>query len=191
VQYRQGHPTERQVLESLNLTKYHHVIVLSSTDLEPEQADAQTLVTLLYLRDIADRNNHKFQVVTEILDVRNQTLAQVARPDDFVIGEQIISRLLAQVAEQKSLSAVFEDLFNPEGSEIYLKPVSDYLAIDQPVNFYTVIEAAKQRGESAIGYRCKADANNIAKSYGVVINPQKDRHITFAPLDNIILLAEN
>jgi len=191
VQYRQGHPTERRVLESLNLTEYHHVIVLCNTDLEPEQADAQTLVTLLYLRDIADRNNHKFQVVTEILDVRNQTLAQVARPDDFVIGEQIISRLLAQVAEQKSLNAVFEDLFNPEGSEIYLKPVSDYVALEQPVNFYTVVEAAKQRGESAIGYRCKADANNIAKSYGVVINPPKDRHITFAPQDNIILLAEN
>ncbi|MBW4575006.1 MAG: hypothetical protein KME08_06945 [Aphanothece sp. CMT-3BRIN-NPC111] len=191
VQYHQGNPTDRQVLENLKLTEYHHVIVLSNTNLEPEQADAQTLVTLLHLRDIADRSNHKFQVVTEILDVRNQTLAQVARPDDFVIGEQIVSRMLAQVAEHKHLNAVFADLFDPEGAEIYLKPVVDYVVIDRPVNFYTIVEAAKQRGESAIGYRCKADANNMARSYGVVINPTKDRLITFAPQDTIIVLAEN
>ncbi|MBW4647565.1 MAG: NAD-binding protein [Kastovskya adunca ATA6-11-RM4] len=191
VQYRQGDPTERQVLENLDLTKYDHVLVLCNSDLEPERADAQTLVTLLYLRNIADRNNCNFQVVTEILDVRNQALAQVTRPDDFVISEQIVSRLLAQVTEQKSLNAVFADLFSPEGSEIYLKPVSDYIALDHPVNFYTVVEAAKQRGESAIGYRCKADANNTARAYGITINPKKDQLISFAPQDRIILLAEN
>jgi hypothetical protein len=191
VQYRQGDPTDGEVLKNLNLTQYDHVVVLCNADLDPEQSDAQTLVTLLHLRDIANRHHHDFQIVTEILDVRNQALAQVARPDDFVISEQIISRMLAQVAEQKSLNAVFTDLFNPEGAEIYLKPADEYVAIDRPVNFYTVVEAAKQRGESAIGYRCKAETNNIARSYGVVINPQKDRLITFAPQDTIILLAEN
>jgi len=191
VHYSQGNPTERQVLESLDLTKYDRVLVLCNSDLEPEQADAQTLITLLYLRDIADRHHCNFQVVTEILDVRNQALAQVARPDDFVISEQIVSRMLAQVSEQKSLNAVFTDLFNPEGSEIYLKPVSEYIALNHPVNFYTVVEAAKQRGESAIGYRCKADANNSGRAYGVTLNPKKDRLITFGPEDTIILLAEN
>lgn len=189
--YRPGDPSDRQVLESLNLTQYDHVVVLCNPDLDPEESDAETLVRLLHLRDIANRHNHDYQIVTEILDVRNQALAQVARPDDFVISEQIISRMLAQVAEQKSLNAVFADLFNPEGSEIYLKPVNEYVAIDQPVNFYTVVEAARQRGESAIGYRCKADANNVARAYGVVINPKKDQPITFSPQDTIILLAES
>ncbi|HEY9860689.1 MAG TPA: hypothetical protein V6D16_14360 [Candidatus Obscuribacterales bacterium] len=191
MQYRSGDPTDRRVLESLNLTQYDHVVVLCNPDLDPEESDAETLVRLLHLRDIANRHNHHFQIVTEILDVRNQALAQVARPDDFVISEQIISRMLAQVAEQKSLNAVFADLFNPEGSEIYLKPVDDYVAIEQPVNFYTVVEAARQRGESAIGYRCKADANNMARAYGVVINPKKDQPITFSSQDTIILLAES
>lgn len=191
VQYRQGDPTDHTVLQTLDLTEYNHVIVLCNPELDPEHADAQTLVTLLHLREIADRSRHNIQIVTEILDVRNQALAQVARPDDFVISEQIVSRLLAQVAEQKSLNAVFADLFGAEGSEIYLKSVNDYVAVDYPVNFYTVVEAAKQRGESAIGYRRKTEANNLAKSYGVVINPPKDQLITFSPQDNIILLAEN
>lgn len=191
VRYQQGDPTDRDVLESLNLTQYDHAVVLCNSSLDAEQADAQTLVTLLHLRDICDRHHHNCQIVTEILDVRNQALAQVARPDDFVISEQIISLMLAQVAEQKSINAVLTDLFSPEGSEIYLKSVGNYVTIDHPVNFYTVVEAARQRGESAIGYRRKADANNIARSYGVVINPPKDQLIEFKPQDSIILLAES
>jgi voltage-gated potassium channel Kch len=190
VRYRQGNPTDHTVLQDLNLADYDHAVVLCNPDLEPEHADAQTLVTLLHLRDIADRSDHNIQIVTEILDVRNQALAQVARPDDFVISEQIVSRMLAQVAEQKSLNAVFADLFGSEGSEIYLKPVNDYVAVDYPINFYTVVEAAKRRDESAIGYRRKTDATNMAKAYGVVINPKKDQLIIFSPQDNIIVLAE-
>ncbi|MEP0889112.1 MULTISPECIES: NAD-binding protein [unclassified Leptolyngbya] len=191
VRYQQGDPTDRDVLDSLNLTQYNHALVLCNSTLDAEQADAQTLVTLLHLRDICDRHHHDFQIVTEILDVRNQALAQVARPDDFVISEQIISLMLAQVAEQKNVNAVLTDLFSSEGSEIYLKPVDNYVTVDRPVNFYTVVEAARQRGESAIGYRHKADANNVARSYGVVINPSKDKLIEFQPQDTIILLAES
>lgn len=191
VRYQQGDPTDRDVLNHLDLTHYDHAVVLCHSDREPQQADAQTLVTLLHLRDICDRHQHPCQIVTEILDVRNQALAQVARPDDFVISEQLISLMLAQVAEQKSLNAVLTYLFSPEGSEIYLKPAHDYITLDRPVNFYTVVEAARQRGESAIGYRCKADANNVARSYGTVLNPAKDDLIQFQPQDMIILLAES
>lgn len=191
VKYLQGSTTDRQVLENLNILQYQHVLVLCNSSLDPEQADAQTLVTLLYLRDIADRQQHSCQIVTEILDVNNQALAQVARPDDFVIGEQLISRMVAQVAEQKSLNLVFNELFSPDGSEIYLKSIVDYVAIDRPVNFYTVVEAAKQRGASAIGYRRKADASNAGRAYGIVLNPKKDQLIKFSPEDTVILLAEN
>lgn len=190
VRYQSGNPMDRVVLEHLNLTEYDHVVVLCNPNLDAEQADAQTLVTLLHLRDISDRSQQDFQIVTEILDVRNQALAQVARPDDFVISEQIVSLMLAQVSEQKHLNAVLTDLFNAEGSEIYLKPIENYVAIDYPVNFYTVVEAGRQRGESVIGYRHQADANNLAKSYGVVINPPKAQLIEFKPEDVIIVLAE-
>lgn len=191
IRYQQGNPTDRDVLETLNLTGFNHAVVLCNSALDADQADAHTLVTLLHLRDICDRHRHDCQIVTEFLDVRNQTLAQVARPDDFVISEQLISLMLAQVAEQKDINAVLSDLFSPEGSEIYLKPAGHYVASDRPVNFYTVVEAARQRGESAIGYRRKASAKNLAQSYGVVINPPKDQPIEFQPQDMIILLAES
>jgi K+/H+ antiporter YhaU regulatory subunit KhtT len=191
VKYCRGDITTRQVLEELNLNEYSHVIILCNTDIDEELSDANTIVTLLYLRDITNRTNHELQIVTEMLDTQNQTLAQGARPDDFVLSKQIISLMLAQIAEHKELNTVFAELFSADGSEIYLKPASDYVVLNHPLNFYTVVEAAKQRHESAIGYRLQVDAHNIAKSYGVVLNPQKDQFITFVAEDTIIVLAES
>lgn len=191
VHYYQGDPTDREILNRLDLTHYDHALVLCNLELEAQQADAQTLVTLLHLRDICNQSHYDLQIVTEILDVRNQALAQVARPDDFVISEQIISLMMAQVAEQKSLNSVLTELFSPEGSEVYLKPARHYVTLDRPVNFYTVAEAAQRRGESAIGYRRRADANNMAQAYGVVLNPPKDQPIQFQGQDSIILVSQS
>jgi len=99
--------------------------------------------------------------------------------------------LLAQVAENKYLNAVFANLFDPEGSEIYLKPASDYVTPGTPVNFYTIIEAARRRAEVAMGYRIKNQARDADKSYGVVVNPDKSRLVTFTEGDKIIVVAES
>ena len=82
-------------------------------------------------------------------------------------------------------------MFDPEGSEIYLKPVGDYVETGQPVNFYTVVEAARRRGETAIGYRLFSEIKDAAKTYGVHTNPKKSEQVTFAPEDKVIVLAEN
>ena len=98
---------------------------------------------------------------------------------------------LAQVAENKALAAVFEDLFHPIGSEIFLRPASDYVVEGSEVDFYTIVEAARRRYEVAIGYRLGAHANDARQEYGVVINPTKGERRIFAPDDKIIVLAEN
>ena len=85
---------------------------------------------------------------------------------------------------------VFTDIFDPEGSEIYLKPAGDYVETGEPVNFYTVVEAARRRGQVAIGYRLVNEAGDADRSYGVHTNPKKSAQVTFAPEDKIIVLAE-
>ncbi len=191
VTFRYGDPTDRETLEQLEIQQYDHIIVLCNAGLDPEEADAQTLVTLVQLRNIADRSRSTRPIVAEILDVRNQALAQVARPDDFVISEQIISRLLAQVAEQKSLNQVFNYLFSPDQAEVYLKPIGNYVKIGEPVNFYTLVAAARSQGESAIGYRLQVNAGNATKNYGVVINPAKGDVVTFRESDRLIVVANS
>lgn len=191
VTFRRGDTTDRRTLDELDVPAYDHVIILCYCDmLDPQEADARTMITLLHLRDIADHSGHPFSITSEMMDIRNRDLAEVARPDDFIISDRLISLMLAQVSENKALNLVFEDLFDPEGSEIYLKPASDYVALGRPVNFYTVVESARRQGEIALGYRLHSLAADAGKAYGVVINPDKSDLVTFGERDRIIVLAE-
>jgi ion channel POLLUX/CASTOR len=167
------------------------VIALSYAGLDIQEADARTLVTLLHLRDIAERDDTPFSIVSQILDLRNRELAEVAHVDDFIVSDHLVSLLMAQLSENGKLYDVFADIFDPEGSEIYLKPIGDYIETDRAVNFYTLVEAARQRGEIAIGYRLMKDTKDPLQSYGVHTNPKKSELVTFAPGDKIIVVAEN
>ena len=57
------------------------------------------------------------------------------------------------------------------------------VATGESVNFYTVVESARRHGAVAIGYRRMAYANDAAASYGVVVNPDKSKPVTFSPQD--------
>jgi Trk K+ transport system NAD-binding subunit len=191
VSSQEGDTTDRQTLEGLSLQTYHHIIVLSYSDeLDVQEADALTLMCLLQLRDFSQRNDYDLSIVSEMLDLRNRELAEITQADDFIVSDALVSLMLAQVAENKQLNAVFTDLFDPEGSEVYLKPAGDYVQLGVPVNFYTVVEAARRRNEVAIGYREKAKSNRADQQYGVTLNPSKSRLITFDAKDSIVVLAE-
>ncbi len=187
-----GDPTSRAVLDDLDVAQYHHIIVLANKEsLAPQQADARTLVTLLHLRDIADRVGIDMNVVSEMIDHRNRELAEVTKADDFIVSDKLISLMLSQISENKQLASVFEQLFSSHGSEIYLRPAEWYVKPDVSVNFYTVLEAARQRGETAIGYRLNAHARDAKSAYGVTVNPSKSGMQRFGAGDKIIVLAEN
>lgn len=188
----EGDTTDRRVLNSLDVEKYTHVIVLCYSDeLDAQRADARTLITLLHLRDIESKLGDRFSIVSEMLDDRNRQLAEVTQADDFIVSQKLISLMISQISENKDLSAVFADLFDPEGSEIYLKPASDYVKPGEPVNFYTVVEAARRRGEVAMGYRILAKAGDASAAYGIKLNPDKAASVTFSPADRIVVLAES
>ena len=59
------------------------------------------------------------------------------------------------------------------------------------MNFYTVAESARRRGETAIGYRLERHANDSSRAYGVRVNPPKSERLAFRPEDKIIVLAED
>lgn len=190
IDVRRGDTTNRALLDGLDPRSFDHLIILCYSDvLEPQLADARTLITLLHLRDIAAQFGHDFSIVSEMLDLRNRALAEVTRADDFIVSDRMTSLLLSQVAENRHLKAVFDDLFDPEGSEVYLRAASDYVQAGQPTTFATVVEAARRRGEVAIGYRRRAFIEDAARAYGVVINPAKSAPLTFEAGDRVIVLA--
>ncbi|MEP6894281.1 MAG: NAD-binding protein [Chloroflexota bacterium] len=188
---KEGETTDRDLLNELKIQDYDHVIVLAYNTLAPQEADAKTLVTLLHLRDISEKDETPFSIVSEMLDLRNRELAEATQVDDFIVSEHLVSLMMSQLAENAELFNLFNDIFDPEGSEIYLKPASDYVALGEPVNFYTAVEAAKRRGETAIGYRLDKEAGDAGKSYGVYTNPKKSNQVVFTAADKMIVIAEN
>lgn len=186
----EGDIRDRALLEKLQVTEYDHVIVLAYSHLDVQEADAITLVTLLHLRDIAEKDETPFSIISEMLDLRNRELAEAAKVDDFIVSDHLISLMLAQLSENAELMDVFTDIFDPEGAEVYLKPIGDYVAVGQPVNFYTVVEAAKRRGETAMGYRLMSESHDADKAYGVHTNPKKSERVIFKPEDKLIVISE-
>ncbi|MBC6466830.1 potassium transporter TrkA [Actinomadura alba] len=183
-------PTDRTRLEALDVGSYQNVIALSDDSFDPQHADARTLVTLLHLRDLEERLGDPYSIVSEINDDANREVAQVTKVDDFVVSAKLISLLLTQLSESRYLYDVFVDLLDPSGSELYLKPAGDYLRPGTPANFATVIESARRRGETALGYRRGASFRE-PPSYGMVLNPDKGAALTLSAEDQVIVLAED
>jgi hypothetical protein len=192
IEFAAGDTTDRKLLDGLDLTSFQHIILLCYAEqLDAQAADAKTMITLLHLRDIEQKQGEAFSIVSEMIDVRNRALAAVAKADDFIVSDELTGLLLTQVSENAELLAIFHDLFDSAGSEIYLKPANNYVALEREVNFYTVIESARKRGEIAIGYRLERYANDASRAYGVRVNPPKPEMIRFEPEDKIITLAED
>lgn len=190
LEFKRGNTNERALLDSINIPSYDYIIILCYPEMEVQEADAKTLITLLHLRNMAEQGGHDFSIVSEMLDIRNRELAEVTKADDFIVSDKLISLMLSQLSENKHLKKVFDRLFEAAGSEIYLKPATDYVKAGEVVNFYTVLESASKKGETAIGYRIQADAANPEKAYGVKVNPKKSDKVTFSENDKIIVLAE-
>ena len=191
VRFADGDITHAGTLAAVKAASFEHVILLSYSDLPIQEADAKTLITLLHLRNLADSAGTRLSIVSEMMDMRNRALAQIARADDFIVSDKLVSLMMSQLSENKDLKKVFEVLFSSEGSEIYIRPMTDYIKLGMNVDFYTVLEAAAQKGETAIGYRLMKHADDRANGYGVNVNPKKSEKHLFAENDKIIVLAED
>lgn len=183
--------TDRSNLEQLLSQDIEHILLLSDSDLTPDQADAKTLTILLQIRDLEKSFNHRFSITSEMLDVRNQELAQVTDVNDFVISSNITGLIMAQVSENRDLNPIFTELLDSDGSEIYLKPASSYLEPGKPVSLYTVTHLVSLRHEVFIGFKRSLTGSNGQRTYDLQVNPPKNQSITFSPEDWLVVLAQD
>ncbi|MET7326681.1 TrkA C-terminal domain-containing protein [Nonomuraea sp. NPDC005650] len=181
--------TDRYALESLGVGLFQHVIVLSDDRFAAHHSDTRTLMTLLQLRDMQSALGEHYSIVSEMHEESNRALAEVTEADDIVISDTVIGLLLAQLAENRHLADVFGYLFDSRGSEIYPRPADSYVKTGTQVHFSTVVESARRRGETAIGYR-NALARNDPPHYGIVLNPDKSVPVVLNKGDSVIVLAE-
>jgi Trk K+ transport system NAD-binding subunit len=191
VHVKSGKITDRKTLVDIHPEAFDHIILLSDQEAETQESDAQTLISLLHLRNIGNQHDIDMKIVSEMRDLRNREIGLVTKADDFIIGDSIISLMMAQMAENRDLNAVFKILFESEGSEIYLKPITHYVQTTEPMNFYTLVERASRSGETAIGYRVMAEKDNPNANFGINVNPNKSALLSLKPDDFLILLSED
>lgn len=176
----------RELLCDFLNANINNILLLNDDSQNPEDSDSQTLLRLMLLRDIADKCNLHFSITTEMRSVDNQRLASQARVDDFVIGSNFASLMMAQISENPDLMPLIDDLLDESGSELYMKSAADYVEIGVPVDSYVLTESAARKGEVYLGYRHIDKSNN-----NVVVNPSKEESITLNESDQIVVIADN
>ena len=183
--------TDRTNLENLLSRGIEHVLILSDSSLPPEQADARTLMLLLQMRDWKQKSNRQFSITSEMVDVRNQKLAQVTNVNDFVISNHITGLIMTQVSENRNLAPIFAELLDSEGSEIYLKPARIYIEMNSPIKLHTLNHLVSLREEVFLGYKkiIKNDSGSIITD--IILNPNKKSEIIFSEGDWLIVLAKS
>ena len=64
---------------------------------------------------------------------------QVTKCSDSVVGNKLVSMILAQISEERDIGYVVEDLFSAEGCEMHTKDVRAFLAPDEMLSFWDLV----------------------------------------------------
>jgi Trk K+ transport system NAD-binding subunit len=163
--------------------RFDHVIVLGYRGgLTTGEADARTLLTLLTLRKIWPLDAvPRVRIIAQLLDQANVELATATGGHDFIVSDALASLMLAQLSERPELDAVFDDLFDPDGAVIELRPASGFVP-DSPVPYAQAVAAGIADNLSVIGWRREASGE-------VVVNPPKDQDIHLTASDQILVVG--
>lgn len=194
----QKDPLNRSHLLSLEPFTYDNIIILAGNEgdeVDPQQIDSENIVALLLLRSIFKENSEeapKTKLITEVLDSQNYPLVARAGVKDVIISNRLISMIMSQVSEDPDIKAVYDDIFQEDGSEIYLKPVELYFKdFPMTVTFADVMGIAQKREEIALGIKIKALEGDSEENNGVKLIPLKDEVITLNANDSLIVLSED
>jgi Trk K+ transport system NAD-binding subunit len=189
VRFRSAELSRPETLLGLDLGPYDGLVVLGPDEGDgPDRPDDWTLVTLLALRLLEERTGREMGVVTELTDDRNRPLAPVNPGSDVIVSGQLTGLLMAQITQNRHLAPVFDELFSAEGSQICLRPAVAYVRPGSEATFATVVAAARDRGECAIGYR-RRDRRATPPDHGVRLNPHKAERRVWSAEDEVVVVT--
>ncbi len=191
-------PLKMGMLREIHPEEYDNVILLNKIEEDTEKIDSTTITTLLLLKEIFSDHESitgtrvETQIISEVMDSENLELVVKTGVNDSIISYQMISKIMAQVAENPDILDVYEDLFSEEGSEIYLKPLDLYLGeVPASLTFADLMAVAEKRGEVLIGYRYKEKETSMEHNFGIEVNVPKDRVIKPKGNDCLIVVSRD
>ncbi|MEV3930029.1 NAD-binding lipoprotein [Streptomyces sp. NPDC049944] len=189
VRFRAAALSRPETLLALDLAPYDGLVVLGPDPGDgPEHPDDWTLVTLLALRLLEERTGREVPVVTELTDDRNRPLAPVNTGSDVIVSGKLTGLLMAQIAQNRHLAPVFDELLSADGSSVCLRSAGSYVRPGAEATFATVVAAARDRGECAIGYRGH-DGPTLRTNRGIRLNPPKEERRVWSAEDHVVVVA--
>ncbi len=187
-------------LMSVRPFEYDNIIILAGTSsddgaTDASRVDSENIVAMLLLRRIfsqypAESENTK--LITEILDSQNDELVAKAGVKDVIISNRLVSMIMAQISESRDIEKVYDDIFQEDGSEIYLKPAPLYFAeLPVEVTFADMMGLAQKRGEICIGVKKKFLENSKDDNNGIQLIPEKNTRFELRAEDSLVVLSED
>ena len=112
--------------------------------------------------------------------------------NDFIISNQQISMLIAQISEEPDILRVYDQIFSEDGSEIYIKPMGFYFdEFPETATFADLMAVAQNRGEICLGVKLNQHEGDLGENYGVKLIPEKNTIYELSAQDHLVVLAED
>lgn len=171
---RSGDPSSLLDLDRVGVATARSVIVLG--DVDGPEGDPQVVKAALAALIRLD-GREGVPVVVELNDGETALALRAAAPDrvHVVRASEVIARVTAQACRQPGLSAVWQDLLDFEGDEIYFFPTEDLVG-------HTF-------GDALLAFERAAVIGHRSAQGVVTLNPAAD--LVFAPGDAVVVLAED
>ena len=195
------------LLNNIDPESFDSILILSLGGSTIEEMDAYVISLLIRIRQILILKSEKDQelkksktmkwpkLITEVMDSENIDIILNSGVEDFMVSNQFVSQIMAQVSEEPLALDVYDDLFQAEGSELYIKPASYYFEFngDESITipYGECVQAAKLRNEVILGVQLSSDQKNKDKMFGIALIPNKNDKFTLTKNDGLIALAED
>jgi hypothetical protein len=205
VHHEYGNTVLKRHLQRLPVHTYNLIIILADESYQDDTqtSDSRTLTSMLLLRELVKseylRRDRELTgdeigelIFSEVLDPQTRSLIQLAEISNYVMSNDLISSVLAQVSENRGMNGILQYLMAADGSEVYIKSARMFAAEDEDVNFWGIMSRARSMGACAIGYRLAgAEPHGHFEVTHRLNPPDRDERRKWSEQDQIIVIAED
>jgi len=176
----EGDYVKEAEMKKIKPSQYDNIIFVSTDKLEEEEeADARTIVGYILLEEILSKESktktgrakQQPKVLLELADPNNESMIKRFN-SNVIISPMIISHILAQVALQRELHSIYNQLFTVGGPEIIFRKPSEYNITESNISFAAIEQHAVLHNETAIGIYSLSSKINEKDQH--ILNPSAD-----------------
>ncbi|ETV75344.1 hypothetical protein H257_10205 [Aphanomyces astaci] len=179
----------RRQAQHLRVPQYDCILVMSDSSNQGLASDSLVLASVVMLRaiEVAQRSHKSLadlsdasaslqsgrhvHCVSEILDPRTEMTINSSHTircsSDYVMSNDLVSRMLAMVSENRNVNAILDELLGDKGSTFDVLPASRYCEMNERLSFWQLAKRASTMYEEVLcGY-----VNSKQPGSPVVLNP--------------------